>query len=84
MSREGSHSFYKAAKGGLVDGHGVVTIRYKSKLHHIGMGRALKGTPIILLVAGRHIGIITTEGRLLREFELDLDLNRDYQPQAMG
>jgi hypothetical protein len=46
------------------------------------MGRALTGTSIILLVAGRHIGIITTEGRLLREFELDL--NRDYQPQAMG
>jgi hypothetical protein len=82
MSREGSHSFYKAAKGGLVDGHGVATIRYKSKLHHIGMGRALKGTRIILLVAGRHIRIITTEGRLLREFELDL--NRDYQPQAMA
>jgi hypothetical protein len=33
-------------------------------------------------VAGRHIRIITTEGWLLREFELDL--NHAYQPQAMG
>jgi hypothetical protein len=26
-----------------IDHHGVVTIRYKSKLHDIGMGRALRG-----------------------------------------
>jgi transposase InsO family protein len=65
-----------------VDRHGVVTIRYKSKLHHIGMGRALAGTRIILLVAGRHIRIVTTEGELLRDFELDP--SRDYQPQGPG
>jgi hypothetical protein len=40
-----------------VDQHGSVTIRYKSKLDHIGMGRALKGTPMILLVAGRDIRV---------------------------
>jgi hypothetical protein len=65
-----------------VDAHGVVTIRYRSRLHHIGMGRALKGTRIILLVAGRHIRIITTDGELLRDFELDPD--RDYQKQSLG
>ncbi len=65
-----------------IDAHGVVTIRYKSKLHHIGMGRALKGTRIIVLVAGRHIRIITTDGELLRDFELDPD--RNYQPQCWG
>jgi hypothetical protein len=59
-----------------------VTIRYKSKLHHIGMGRALKGTRIILLVAGRSVRIITTEGQLLRHFELDP--SRDYQPRGLG
>ena len=47
------------------------TLRYKSKLHHIGMGRARKGLSIILLVAGRHIRIIDEEGELLRDFELD-------------
>jgi hypothetical protein len=59
-----------------------VTIRYKSQLHHIGMGRARKGTRIILLVAGRHIRIITAEGELLRDFELDP--SQDYQPQRWG
>jgi hypothetical protein len=33
-----------------IDQHGAVTIHYKSKLHHIGMGRALKGRRLILLV----------------------------------
>ncbi|MCA1696612.1 MAG: integrase core domain-containing protein [Actinobacteria bacterium] len=65
-----------------VDRHGVVTIRYKSKLHHIGMGRRLAGTRIVLLVAGRNIRIITSEGELLREFELDP--THDYQPQGLG
>ncbi len=65
-----------------IDAHGVVTIRYKSKLHHIGMGRKLAGTRIVLLVAGRQIRIIARDGRLLRNFELDP--NRDYQPQGLG
>jgi hypothetical protein len=46
------------------------------------MGRALAGTRIVLLVAGRNIRIITTEGRLLRHFELDS--SRDYQPRGLG
>lgn len=65
-----------------VDKDGSVTIRYRSKLHHIGMGRALKGVPVVLLVAGRHIRIIDRDGVLLRDFELDP--SRDYQPQGLG
>ena len=63
-----------------VDKDGSVTIRYKSKLHHIGMGRALKGTRVILLVAGLRIRVITQDGELLRD--LTLDPSRDYQPQG--
>ena len=81
-TREGTFTRELRVRHDRVDRHGVVTIRYKSKLHHIGMGRALKGTRIILLVAGRNIRIITTEGQLLRTFELDP--SRDYQPQALG
>lgn len=62
--------------------HGSVTIRYRSKLHHIGMGRARNGTRIVLLVAGRHIRIIDRNGELLRDFELDP--SRDYQPRSLG
>lgn len=65
-----------------IDRHGVVTIRYKSKLHHIGMGRALAGKRIVLLVAGRNIRVIDRDGQLLRHFELDP--SRNYQPQSMG
>jgi transposase InsO family protein len=65
-----------------IDRHGHVTIRYKSKLHHIGVGRALKGTPIILFMMGRNVRIITKEGELLRKFELDP--SRNYQPQDLS
>ena len=65
-----------------VDKDGSVTLRYKSKLHHIGMGRALKGTRVILLVAGRNIRVINQDGEPLRE--LELDPSRDYQPRGDG
>jgi transposase InsO family protein len=80
--REGSFTRELRVRHDKIDVHGAVTIRYKSKLHHIGMGRARKGTRIILLVAGRSIRIITTEGELLRDFELDP--TRDYQPRGLG
>jgi len=63
-----------------VDKDGSVTLRYRSKLHHIGMGRALKGTRVILLVAGRDIRVRSEEGRLLRQ--LTLDPSKDYQPRG--
>jgi hypothetical protein len=57
----------------------VPTLRYMSKLHHIGIGRAHKHRPIKLLIADRDIRIIDPEtGELLRE--LTLDPTRDYQP----
>lgn len=81
-TREGTFTKELRVRHDRIDAHGVVTIRYKSKLHHIGMGRALKGTRVILLVAGRNIRIITTEGQPLRDFELDP--SRDYQPHSLG
>ncbi|MCA1675581.1 MAG: integrase core domain-containing protein [Actinobacteria bacterium] len=64
-----------------IDQHGTVTIRYQSKLHHIGMGRALNGRRVILLVAGRQIRVLDEQGELLRE--LVLDPARDYQPRGL-
>jgi transposase InsO family protein len=63
-----------------VDIDGSVTLRYRSKLHHIGMGNKLRGTRVIMLVAGRHIRVLSTEGELLRE--LTLDPSNDYQPRG--
>jgi len=63
-----------------VDKDGSVTIRYRGKLHHIGMGRALKGTRVVLLVADRDIRVVSEDGELLRA--LTLDPSRDYQARG--
>jgi len=62
-----------------VDRVGRVTLRYNSRLHHIGLGRRHAGTRILLLVADLDIRIITEDGEVLRQ--LTLDPTRDYQPQ---
>ena len=61
-----------------VDITGVVTLRHNSRLHHIGLGRRLTGTRVLVLVADLHVRVLTEDGELLRE--LTLDPSRDYQP----
>ena len=63
-----------------VDRHGKVTLRYDSRLHHIGLGARHRGKAIVLLVADRDIRIVDADGELLRE--LVLDPTRDYQRQS--
>ncbi len=58
---------------------GTVTLRYNSRLHHIGVGRRHTGTRILVLVADLDVRILTQDGELLRE--LTLDPTRDYQAQ---
>ena len=65
-----------------VDKHGSLTIRYDSKLHHIGMGARHRGQQVVMLIADRDIRIVTPDGELLRH--LTLDPTRDYQPQTAG
>jgi transposase InsO family protein len=66
-----------------VDTQGTVTLRHKSKLHHIGIGRAQKGRPIKLLIADRDIRVLDRDtGELIRR--LTLDPTRDYQPIRGG
>ena len=63
-----------------IDKTGSVTLRHNSRLHHIGIGRAHKHTPVTLLVADLDIRVVATQtGELLRH--LTLDPTRDYQPQ---
>lgn len=64
-----------------VDGHGSLTLRYDSKLHHIGMGARHRNRPVVMLIADRDIRVLTAEdGELLRH--LTLDPKRDYQRQS--
>jgi transposase InsO family protein len=66
-----------------VDAGGTVTLRYDSRLHHIGLGRAYKGRLIKLLVADRDIRVLDLQtGELIRALTLDPSL--DYQPIGGG
>jgi transposase InsO family protein len=63
-----------------IDPSGVVTLRYDSRLHHIGLGRRLAGTKVLILVADLDVRVVSEDGELLRE--LVLDPTRDYQRQG--
>lgn len=62
-----------------VDDDGKLTLRYASRLHHIGIGRRHSRRHVLILVKDLHVRVTTTDGEVLRDFELDP--NRDYQPQ---
>jgi hypothetical protein len=65
-----------------VDQAGTVTLRYNSRLHHIGLGRSLAGNPVTLLVDDLRIRVIARHtGELIRE--LTLDPTRDFQPRGV-
>jgi hypothetical protein len=63
-----------------IDKNGKVTLRHRTRLHHIGVGHAHKGKRVTLLVHGLDVRVISEEGELIRH--LTLDPSRDYQPQA--
>jgi len=65
-----------------IDPSGVITLRYNSRLHHIGLGRRHAGTRVLVLVADLDVRVLTEHGELLRE--LTLDATRDYQRRAKG
>jgi transposase InsO family protein len=62
-----------------IDKTGKVTLRYRSRLIHIGVGRAHAGTRVLLLVADQHVRIITDNGEPLRE--LTINPHRNNQPR---
>lgn len=62
-----------------IDPTGKVTLRYRSKLLHLGVGRRHAGTPVLLLVKDRHVRVINDDGALLATFTLDP--TKQYQPQ---
>lgn len=51
------------------------------RLHHIGIGRGLIGTRVLVLVDGLEVRVITEDGELLRSFTLDP--TRDYQARSL-
>jgi transposase InsO family protein len=61
-----------------IDKVGRVTLRHRSRLHHIGVGRTYTGARVIMLIDGLDVRIVSEKGQLLRH--LTLDPSRDYQP----
>ena len=65
-----------------VHAKGNITLRLAGRLHHIGMGTALAGTRVRMLVHDLHVIVIDrATGEILRE--LDIDPTRNNQPRGV-
>ena len=74
--REDSHHRVRHDR---IDKSGTVSLRVAGHLRHIGVGRTHAGTHVTLLIQELDVTIINAAtGKILRE--LNIDLNRDYQP----
>jgi transposase InsO family protein len=62
-----------------IDTGGKVTLRYHSRLVHLGVGRRYAGARILLLVNDRDVRVINDDGELLAQFTIDP--TKQYQPQ---
>jgi transposase InsO family protein len=63
-----------------IDKHGRLTLRHRTKLHHIGIGARHRGTRVVMLVHDLDVRVISLDGEMLRH--LTLDPTKDYQPQG--
>lgn len=65
-----------------IDAAGVITLRYNSRLHHIGLTKHLRGTHVIVLIDDLNIRVLSRKtGHLIRK--LVLDPTRDYQSRGV-
>jgi transposase InsO family protein len=78
----GAASTHFRIRRDTVDRHGKLTLRYESKLLHLGVGARHKGTRVVMLVADRDVRVLSTEGLLLATFTIDP--RRNYQAQSMA
>jgi transposase InsO family protein len=65
-----------------INDNGTVTLRYGSRLLHLGMGRKNAGQVVTMLVADRDVRVLNPEGVLMRRFTIDP--KRNYQKPADG
>ena len=62
-----------------VDKTGKVTLRYQSRLLHLGIGRRHAGTRVMLLVADQDVRVLNDDGETLAEFTINP--TKTYQTQ---
>ena len=76
---KGAGSHYRI-RHDIIDDTGAVSLRHAGKMHHIGIGRPHKRTPVILIIDDLDICVVNkTTGELLRHLELNPET--DYQPR---
>jgi transposase InsO family protein len=63
-----------------IDKGGKLTLRHRTRLHHIAVGHAHKGKRVIMLIDGLDVRVLSDDGELLRH--LTLDPTRSYQPKG--
>jgi transposase InsO family protein len=63
-----------------IDKQGRLTLRHRTRLHHIGMGAAHRGKRVVMLIHDLDVRVVSLDGEVLRHFALDP--SRDYQPQG--
>jgi len=63
-----------------IDKGGKLTLRHRTRLHHIAVGRAHKGKRVLMLIDGLDVRVLSADGELLRH--LTLDPTRTYQPKG--
>lgn len=64
-----------------IDKGGAVTLRYRTRLHHIGIGKDYVGKRVIMLIDGLDLRVLSEDGELLRR--LVLDPSKDYQATGL-
>ena len=62
-----------------IDTTGKVTLRYHSRLLHLGVGRRYARTRVLLLVKDRDVRVVNDDGELLAQFTIDP--TKQYQTQ---
>lgn len=62
-----------------IDESGKVTLRVNGRMHHIGLGRTLWRTHVLILSQDLHVRVVNAvTGELIRQLTINPD--RDYQP----
>jgi transposase InsO family protein len=59
---------------------GVVSVRYRGEMYHIGIGRAYAGWRVVLLIDGLHVKVLGADGSPLRSLTIDTSANYQRQP----
>ncbi len=63
-----------------IDSTGCFTLRYRSGLHHVSVGREHKSKRVLILMADLDVRVIDEDGVMIRHLELDPSVN--YQGRS--